>query len=129
MDTISQFCTRIRNAVLAQHAKVDVPNSKIREGIAHQLKSYGYIKDYKVVDDGKQGIMRIYLKYDKSRQSPITHIERLSKPSCRQYIGVDKIPTVLSGYGLLVLSTNEGILSGEQAKEQNVGGELLCRIW
>ena len=129
MDTISQFCTRIRNAVSAQHAKVDIPSSKIQEGIAGQLKAYGYIKSYTVVDDGKQGVMRIYLKYNEKGQSAITHIERLSKPSCRQYVKVGRIPIVLSHYGLLVLSTNEGILSGEEAKKKNIGGELLCRIW
>lgn len=129
MDTISQFCTRIRNAVMAQHKKVDVPSSKIREGIAEQLKTYGYIKNYTVVDDGKQGIMRLYLRYNKKGQSAITHIERLSKPSCRQYVKAGQVPAVLSGYGLLVLSTNQGILSGEQAKEKNVGGEPLCQIW
>ena len=129
MDTISQFCTRVRNAVMAQHNKVDIPSSKIQEGIAEQLKVYGYIKNYTVVDDGKQGIMRLYLKYNKKGKSAITRIERLSKPSCRQYVKAGRIPDVLSGYGLVVLSTNEGILSGREAKKKNVGGELLCRIW
>ena len=129
MDTISYFCTRIRNAVMAQHAKVDIPSSKIQEGIANQLKGYGYIKNYTVVDDGKQGIMRLYLKYDKGGQSAITRIERLSKPSCRQYVKASQVLPVLSGYGLLVLSTNQGILSGKEAKKRNVGGELLCRVW
>jgi len=129
MDTISQFCTRIRNAVYAKHLKIDVPSSKIKEGIAHQLKNYGYIKNYVVVEDDKQGIMRIYLKYNKKGQAAITSIKRLSKPSCRQYVKADNIPKVLSGYGLLILSTNKGILSGKEAKEQKVGGELLCSIW
>lgn len=114
---------------MAQHRKVDVPSSKLQEGIAEQLKVYGYIKNYTVVDDGKQGIMRLYLKYDEKGQSAITRIERLSKPSCRQYVKASQVPPVLSGYGLMVLSTNQGILSGEQAKEKNVGGELLCCIW
>ena len=129
MDTISQFCTRIRNAVSARHIKVDIPSSKIQEGIAEQLKAYGYIKNYTVVEDGKQGIMRIYLRYDEKGQSAITHIERLSKPSCRQYVKAGRIPIVLSHYGLLILSTNVGILSGQSARKQNVGGEMLCRIW
>ena len=129
MDTISQFCTRIRNASMAQHAKVDIPGSKIQEGIAEQLKAYGYIKNYTVVEDGKQGIMRLYLRYSSKGQSAITHIERLSKPSCRQYVKAREIPPVLSNYGLLVLSTNEGVLSGHEAKKKNLGGELLCRIW
>ena len=114
---------------MAKHIKVDIPGSKIQEGIASRLKAYGYIKNYTVVNDGKQGIMRIYLKYDEKGQAAITHIERLSKPSCRQYVKVNRIPSVLSNYGLLVLSTNQGILSGQEAKKRNVGGELLCRIW
>ena len=114
---------------MARHEKVDIPGSKIQEGIAEQLKSYGYIKNYSVVDDGTQGLMRIYLKYNERGQSAITHIERLSKPSCRRYVKAGRIPAVLSNYGLLVLSTNEGILSGREASKKNVGGELLCRIW
>ncbi len=129
MDTISQFCTRVRNAVMAGHLKVDIPSSKVQEGIADQLKESGYIKNYTVVDDGKQGIMRLYLKYNEKGQSAITRIERVSKPSCRQYVKAGRIPPVLSHYGLLVLSTNKGILSGAEAKKQNVGGEMLCRIW
>ena len=129
MDTISQFCTRIRNAIQAQHKKVDIPSSKIQEGIAEQLKQHGYIKNYVVVDDGRQGIMRIYLKYNKKGAGAITHIERVSKPSCRQYVKASEIPPVLSHYGLLVLSSNEGILSGKSAKKKNVGGEMLCKVW
>ena len=129
MDTVSEFCTRIRNAVLAKKSKVDIPSSNMRKGIAEQLKSFGYIKNYTVVDDGKQGVMRVYLRYSEDGQAAITQIERLSKPSCRQYVRSDKIPEVLAGYGLLILSTNQGILSGEAAKKNNVGGELLCRVW
>ena len=129
MDTISQFCTRIRNAIMAKHLKVDIPSSKMQEGIAQQLKDYGYIKNYTVVDDGRQGIMRIYLKYNTKGQSAITCIERVSKPSCKQYVKAGEIPPVLSYYGLLVLSTNQGILSGRLAKKKNVGGEVLCRVW
>ena len=131
MDTISQFCTRIRNAVRVHHEKVDIPSSRIQESIAKQLKLGGYITDYKVVDDGRQGIIRIYLKYKSGRQGVcvITQIERLSKPSCRSYVKASKIPDVLSGRGLLILSTNQGVLSGKEAKKRNVGGELLCRVW
>ena len=129
MDTIAEFCTRIRNAVMAHHTKVDVPASKMREGIAKKLKSAGYIKNYAVVQDGRQGIMRLYLKYNQKGQPALTHIEKVSKPSCRQYVKAEKIPPVLSHYGLLVLSTNKGILSGEEAKKQNVGGEMLCRVY
>ena len=129
MDTIAEFCTRIRNAVMARHSKVDVPASKMREGIAKQLKLAGYIKNYVIVEDGRQGIMRLYLKYNQKGQPALTHIERVSKPSCRCYVKAEKIQPVLSRYGLLILSTNKGILSGREAKKQNVGGEQLCRIW
>ncbi len=129
MDTISQFCTRIRNAVRVKHKKVDIPSSRIQESIARQLKSGGYIRDYRVVDDGRQGIIRIYLKYKVKGESVITQIERLSKPSCRSYVRATKIPDVLSGRGLLILSTNQGVLSGKEAKKRNCGGELLCRVW
>ena len=129
MDTVSEFCTRVRNAVLAKQPKVDIPSSNMRKGLAEQLKKFGYIKNYTVVEEGRQGIMRIYLKYSPEGQPAITQIERLSKPSCRRYVKSSKIPEVLSGYGLLILSTNKGVLSGKTAKEQGVGGELLCRVW
>ena len=129
MDTISQFCTRVRNAVRVQHDKVDIPSSRIQKAIARQLKAGGYIRHYKAVDDGRQGVLRIYLKYQDQGRSVITQIERLSKPSCRRYVKADQIPEVLNGRGLLILSTNKGVLSGAEAKKRGVGGELLCRIW
>ena len=129
MDTIAEFCTRIRNAVRARHTKVDIPASKMRAGLVEQLKKAGYIKNYAVVEDGRQGLMRIYLRYNQRGQSALTRIERVSKPSCRQYVKAGQIPPVLSHYGLLVLSTNKGIMNGAEAKKQNVGGEMLCRVW
>ena len=135
MDTISEFCTRIRNAVRVYHEKVDIPSSRMRERLAEQLKSFGYIRYYKVVDDGRQGIIRIYLKYKEREgrlgrgQSVITQIERLSKPSRRRYVKASNIPDVLSGRGLLILSTNQGVLSGEEARKRGIGGELLCQVW
>lgn len=129
MDRIGDFCTRIRNATMARHNKVDIPHSKIQQGIAEQLKSNGYIRGYKVAYSGVQGLIRVYLKYKKEGSPAISKIKRLSKPSKRSYVGADNIPDARSGYGLVVLSTSKGILSGKEAKEQNVGGEILCQIW
>ena len=129
MDKISDFCTRIRNAGMARHPKVDIPHSKIQAGIAEQLKNYGYIRGYRVAQIGTRGLIRIYLKYRKQGQPAITRIERLSKPSRRSYVKVDSIPDVCSGYGLVILSTNKGIMGGKEARDLNVGGEILCQIW
>lgn len=129
MDTIGDFLTRIRNAQMARHEKVDVPASKMREGIAKVLQEQNYISDYKVVKDGKQGIMRVYLKYNDEGKAVITRLKRYSKPSRREYVKATEIPNVRAGYGMAILSTNRGILSGGQAKEQNLGGELLCVVW
>lgn len=129
MDTIGDFCTCIRNAILSGREKLDVPSSNIRKNIAGKLEQYGYIRGYRVVDDDKQGLMRLYLKYNEKKQPAISSIQRLSKPSCRRYIKAGDIQDVRSGYGLTILSTNQGILSGREARKKNVGGELLCEIW
>ena len=129
MDTIGDFCTCIRNAVQAKKDKVDVPNSRIREGIAGKLKQYGYIRGYRTAEDGRQGLMRIYLKYDEKQSPKIQAIQRVSKLSRRFYAKADGIPEIRSGYGLTILSTNQGILSGVEAKKKNVGGEVLCQVW
>lgn len=129
MDTIGDFCTCIRNAISAGKEKLDVPSSNIRKNIAQKLKQYGYIRSYSVVDDGKQGLMRIYLKYDQSQSSVINSIQRVSRPSRRCYVKAGDIQDVRSGYGLTILSTNQGVLSGREARKQKVGGEVLCEIW
>lgn len=129
MDGISEFCTRIRNAVRVGHLKVDIPSSKIRVSLTGELKRAGFVRDYKVVDDGRQGVIRIYLSYTKQAQSVITQLERISRPSCRRYVKADQIPEILSGRGLVILSTSHGVLSGKEARKKGVGGELLCRIW
>lgn len=129
MDTIGDFLTRIRNAQAARHEKVDVPASNMREGIAKVLKDQNYISNYKVVKDSKQGMMRVYLKYKDSGKPSINKLKRYSKPSRREYVKVSDVPNIRAGYGLAILSTSKGILSGGQAKEQNVGGELLCVVW
>ena len=129
MDTIGDFCTCIRNATFAGKEKVDVPRSNIRKRIADKLQQYGYIRGYRVVDDGKQGLMRIYLKYDEKQSPAINSIQRVSRPSCRRYVKLENIQDVRSGYGLTILSTNQGVLSGREARKRKVGGEVLCEIW
>ena len=129
MDTIGNFCTCIRNAISAGKEKVDVPSSNMRKNIAGKLEQYGYIRGFRVVEDGKQGMMRIYLKYDESQSSAIQYIQRVSRPSYRRYVKANDIQDVKSGYGLTIISTNQGVLSGREARRQKVGGEVLCEIW
>ena len=129
MDTIGDFLTRIRNAHGARHEKVDVPASNMRAGIAKVLKEQNYISNYKVVKNDKQGMMRVYLKYNDEGKPAISKMKRYSKPSRREYVKVKEIPNIRAGYGLAILSTSKGVLSGGQAKEQNLGGELLCVVW
>ncbi len=129
MDTIAQFLTRIRNAGRAGHEKLDVPSSNMRVGIASILQDRGYIRSFKVVRDGKQGVMRIYLKYSDKGKSAILNLERVSTPGCRVYVGSTHIPKVRSGYGLTILSTSSGVMSGDDAAKKGVGGELLCKVW
>lgn len=129
MDTISNFCTCIRNAIMAGKEKLDVPSSNMRKNIAKKLEQYGYIRGFRVVDDGKQGMMRVYLKYDKKQSSAIQSIQRVSRPSCRRYIKANQIQDVRSGYGLTIISTNQGVLSGREARKKRVGGEVLCEVW
>ena len=129
MDTISQFLTMIRNAGAAKHEKVDMPASKFRAGVAQILQNEGLIRSFKVAKDSKQGIMRVYLKYDENGQHVITAIDKVSTPGRRVYVKSDKIPKVRSGMGMSILSTSKGIMSGKQAIDQKVGGELICTIW
>ena len=129
MDTISQFLTMIRNAGAAKHEKVDMPASKLRAGMAQILQNEGLIRSFKVAKDSKQGIMRVYLKYDENGQHVITSIDKVSKPGRRVYVKSDKVPKVRSGLGMSIISTSRGIMSAKQAADANVGGELLCTIW
>jgi len=129
MDTIGDFLTRIRNAHGARHEKVDIPSSNMRKGIAEVLKTSNYIDSYKVVKDGKQGMMRIYLKYQDSGKPAIEKVKRISRPSRRSYVKVDDIPNIRAGYGLAIVSTSKGVMSGGQARKQKLGGEILCMVW
>jgi small subunit ribosomal protein S8 len=129
VDTIGDFLTRIRNAQAAKHEKVDVPASNLRQGLAQVLQEQNYISHFKVVKDNKQGMMRVYLKYSDEGKPSITRLKRYSRPSRRQYVKAADIPNIRAGYGMAVLSTSKGIMSGGKAKDQNVGGELLCVVW
>jgi small subunit ribosomal protein S8 len=128
-DPIADFLTQIRNACMANHERVDVPSSKIKLSIAKLLKEEGYINNYKLVKDKRQGILRVYLKYDNKNVPIIEGLERISKPSCRVYVRHDKIPYVLNGYGTVILSTSKGLLTDREARKQRIGGELLCKVW
>lgn len=129
MDTISQFLTLIRNAGAAKHEKVDLPASKVRSGIAQILANEGLIRSFKVAKDSKQGIMRVYLKYDEDGKHMISSIDRVSRPGRRVYVKSDNIPTVRSGMGMSIISTSKGIMSGKQANDLKIGGELLATLW
>jgi small subunit ribosomal protein S8 len=128
-DPIADFLTRIRNASRAKHARVDIPASRIKGEIAKILREQGYVRDVKFVEDGKQGLLRIYLKYNEDSGPVIEGLQRISKPGRRIYSKKGEIPRVLGGYGLVVLSTSQGILSGHEARQRGVGGEVLCQIW
>jgi len=129
MDTVADFLTRIRNGGLAKHEKVDVPSSGIRAGIATVLQKNGYIRSFKVVRDGKQGMMRVYLRYNQAGQPMIKTIRRESTPGLRKYVKATEVPKVRNGFGMAVLSTSKGIMSGDDATQNKLGGELLFQIW
>src|SRR5512142_2982994 len=127
-DPIADMLTRIRNASRVGKPQVQVKASKVCEGIAAVLKQEGYIEGYDRIDDGKQGILRVILKYDPEGHPAITEIKRMSKPGCRMYAGVDGLPTVLAGMGVVVVSTSKGIISDRICRENKVGGEVLCTV-
>ena len=127
-DPIADMLTRIRNAIRVNKPDVSIKASNICEGIASVLKQEGYIEDFDRIDDGKQGILRIALKYDQNGQSIISEIARVSKPSRRIYSSVDQLPHVLGGYGLAIISTSKGVMSDRNCRKDNVGGEILCTV-
>jgi len=128
-DPIADYLTRIRNAIRAGHRRVDIPASRIKREITRILVDEGYIRDYLNIDDGQQGILRVFLKFDRQGKSAITDLQRVSRPGLRRYVGVDEIPRVRNGLGVAVLSTPKGLLTGGRAKQENVGGEVLLYIW
>ncbi|RMF13455.1 MAG: 30S ribosomal protein S8, partial [Candidatus Dadabacteria bacterium] len=128
-DPIADFLTRIRNATMAYRRHVEVPGSKLKRRLAEILKEEGFIEDFSWTDDGKQGILHLTLKYDDVGQPVIEGLERISKPGRRKYVGADELPRVRSGLGVVIVSTSRGLLTGREAREQHVGGEVLCTVW
>jgi len=128
-DPIADMLTRIRNAIMASYDTVDVPASKLKIALTKILKSEGFVRNYKILSDKRQDVIRIFLKYDDHGESIIVGLKRESKPSCRVYARADNIPEVLNGYGLSILSTSKGVVTGREAKKMGVGGEVLCSVW
>jgi small subunit ribosomal protein S8 len=127
-DPIADMLTRIRNAVRANKQQVNVRASRICEGIAVALEHEGYIDGFDRIDDGKQGILRIRLKYDQEGRAAITEIKRISKPGCRTYASIDNLPKVMGGMGVAIVSTSRGVISDRNCRENKVGGEVLCTV-
>ena len=128
-DPIADMLTRVRNALAARHAKVDVPASRLKTELARILKDEGYILNYKLTEEGAKKFIRLYLKYTPQNTSVISKIERVSSPGCRVYTGSKDIQRVLGGLGISILTTPKGIMTGSAARKEGVGGEILCRIW
>jgi small subunit ribosomal protein S8 len=128
-DPIADMLTRVRNAMKARFQKVDVPASRLKTELARILKDEGYILNYKIVDDGNHKAIRVYLKYTAANTPVISHLERVSRPGCRVYVGSGEIPKVLGGLGVNILTTPKGVMTGKSARREGVGGELLCRVW
>lgn len=128
-DPIADMLTRIRNGCKAKFSKVDMPCSRIKTDIAQVMKNEGYIKHYKVIKDTKQGILRVYLRYDDSHKPALRGLERVSKPGKRIYVGNKEIKPIMNGMGIAIFSTSKGIFTDKQVREKHVGGEFLCKVW
>jgi len=128
-DPIADMLTRIRNAQAARHAKVDVPSSRIKTDLAKILKDEGFIANYKLTAEGAKKSIRIYLKYTPANVPVISHIERVSRPGNRVYVGSREVPRVLGGLGINILTTPRGVMTGSSARKEGVGGEVLCHVW
>jgi small subunit ribosomal protein S8 len=128
-DPIADMLTRIRNGCMARLQKVDIPSSNMKVSIASVLKNEGFIKNYKIISDQKQNILRVYLKYVNEKESVINEIKRVSKPGSRVYVRSENIPRVKNGYGVAIISSSKGIITDKTARQEGVGGELLCTVW
>lgn len=128
-DPIADMITRIRNASTARHEKVDIPASKLKKSIAQILLDEGYVKSYKFIEDEKQGVIRVYLKYGPDKKGIISGLKRVSKPGCRTYVSQNELPRILGGLGSAIISTSKGILTSSQCKREGIGGEVLCYVW
>jgi small subunit ribosomal protein S8 len=128
-DPVADMLARIRNSSLAEHEKVDIPSSKLRVRLAEILKEEGFIKNFRLIEDKRQGVLRIYLKYGPGQERVISGLRRVSKPGRRLYVGADRIPSVLGGMGVAILSTPRGVLTDRESRKAKVGGEVLCYVW
>ncbi|MCA9766182.1 SSU ribosomal protein S8P [Carnobacterium iners] len=128
-DPIADFLTRIRNANMARHESLELPASKIKKDIAEILKREGFIKNVEYMEDDKQGVIRVFLKYGKNNERVITGLKRISKPGLRVYAKSGEVPKVLNGLGIAIVSTSEGVFTDKEARSKNVGGEILAYIW
>ncbi len=128
-DPIADMLTRIRNANIARHDRVEIPASRLKEDVARILQEEGYIRNYRYLEDRKQGMLRIYLKYSKDKQRVISGLRRVSKPGRRIYVGKSELPRVLNGLGTAIISSSRGVMTAADCKSAGVGGEIICYIW
>lgn len=128
-DPIADMLTRIRNGIMASYDTVDIPGSRLKINVAKILKAEGFIKNYKIMAERNHGTLRVFLKYDEKGASVIGGLKRVSKPSGRVYTNKDRIPTILNGLGMSILSTPKGVMTDRQARKMGVGGEILCTVW
>jgi small subunit ribosomal protein S8 len=128
-DPVADMLTRVRNGSLAEHEKVDIPASRLKVRLAEILKEEGFIKNFRLIEDKRQGVLRIYLKYGPGQERVISGLRRVSKPGRRLYVGADRIPSVLGGMGVAILSTPQGLLTDRESRKAKVGGEVLCYVW
>lgn len=128
-DPIADYLTRIRNANMAKHDSVEIPASNIKKSISEILKREGFIRDYEVADDNKQGVIKVFLKYGPNRERVISGLKRISKPGLRNYVSAEDLPKVLNGLGIAIVSTSAGVITDKEARQKNVGGEVIAYIW
>ncbi|GAA3605007.1 MULTISPECIES: 30S ribosomal protein S8 [Secundilactobacillus] len=128
-DPIADFLTRIRNANMVYHESLEVPASKMKRDIAEILKREGFIRDVEYIEDNKQGIIRVFLKYGRDKQRVISGLKRISKPGLRTYVKSDAVPKVLNGLGIAIISTSEGVVTDKEARAKKIGGEVLAYVW
>ena len=128
-DPIADFLTRVRNANMVKHESVEIPASKIKRDIAEILKREGFVRDVEYIEDDKQGVIRVFLKYSKDKERVITGLRRISKPGLRKYVKADAVPKVLNGLGIAILSTSEGVITDKEARAKQIGGEVIAYVW
>ena len=128
-DPIADYLTRIRNANMAKHDSVEIPASNIKKSISEILKREGFIRDYEVADDNKQGVIKVFLKYGQNGERVISGLKRISKPGLRNYVSAEDLPKVLNGLGIAIVSTSAGVITDKEARQKNVGGEVIAYIW